>query len=107
MIITLGVEAVVYLTEIDWEKDLDTVGALIDNLRKESDIIASVDDWYDDILESRENECKEYSENFNSLLTCFLFSSTKGFSVQTDFDYKDKKEITCGEPAPEILLGNR
>ena len=102
---TAGVEATVYITEIDWDKDLDKVGALIDNLKKETNIIAKVDDWYTELTDARTGSCNSYNANFSTLITCFLFSSTKGFASQGDFEYRSNAEIECGEPAPELLLG--
>ena len=100
-----GVEVTVYITEINWDKDFDKVGLLIEDLNKENDIIARVDDWYDNILAAKSGSCKLYESSFNALLTCFLFSSPTGFASQPNFEYRNSSLFKCGEPAPEILLG--
>lgn len=102
-----GVEVTVYITEIDWEKDFDKIGPLVEQLGNENDIIARVDDWYDNIKAAKEGSCRDEYEQlgFNNLLTCFLFSSPTGFASQNDFEFKNHTELKCGEPTPEILLG--
>ena len=101
-----GEEVTVYLTDLDWETDLDKVGDLVDELKKATDIIAEVNDWYGDLILSKNTApCNLFNQNFNSLLTCFLFSSFKGFASQGDFKFVDNANLTCGSPSPPILLG--
>jgi len=100
-----GEQVTIYITEIDWEQDLDKVGELVDKLRAATDIIDKVDDWYSDIVAAETSECMNYTSTFNSLLTCFLFSTTKGFASQGDFMFVDNAPLNCSAPAPEILLG--
>ena len=100
-----GEQVTVYITEIDWDTDLDKVGELVDKFKEATDIIDEVNVWYDDLINARTTNCKDYANNFNGLLTCFLFSSPQGFSAQGDFQFVDGGELVCGDPAPEILLG--
>ena len=100
-----GASVSVYITDINWDKDFDKIEYLIADLEKEKDIIAKQSNWFDDIKRANTTTCQSYNNNFKTLLTCFLFSTTKGFISHKDFYYKNKAELKCGEPAPDILLG--
>ena len=99
-----GEVVTLYLTEIDWKNELDQVGVLEDKLRDATDIIVNVDSWYKPLKASMESApCNKYSGDFNAQLTCFLY--TTGFQYQSNFQYVNRSTLTCGEPAPPILLG--
>ena len=100
-----GAEVTVYFTDMNWDEDFDKIGKLVAEFEAENDIIIETNDWFEAIKNANKTSCKGYNNNFNNLLTCFLFSTTTGFASQSNFKFKDKAELKCGEPSPNILLG--
>ena len=67
----------VYLTELDFAKELNSIEKLVSSLNQSTDIVASVDSWWPYyktfVVEQLEQNLPSTEEKWSETLTQFLF----------------------------------
>ena len=67
----------VYLTELDFAKELNSIEKLVSSLNQSTDIVASVDSWWPYyktfVVEQLEESLPSTEEKWSETLTQFLF----------------------------------
>ena len=115
----------VYLTGLDFAKELSSIEKLVSSLNRATDIVASVDSWWtqytqfvNDQLPSTEAEWSETLTNFlfrlaslkQVVIVLFFALSPKGLRFTSNFKFESSStppepmQAVCGQPAPPILL---
>ena len=114
-----------YLTGLDFAKELSSIEKLVSSLNRATDIVASVDSWWtqytqfvNDQLPSTEAEWSETLTNFlfrlasfkQVVIVLFFALSPKGLRFTSNFKFESSStppeplQAVCGQPAPPILL---
>ena len=109
-----GERVMVYMTDMDWPRDMARIEKLVTDLAGAEDIIQSVDSWYPAFREfSNTNLGTDIphtdldNQTFNKYLTQFLYNAnqtTLGLRHIPSFKFVEEEEMRCEEPAPDILL---
>ena len=111
----------VYLTELDFAKELSSIEQLVSSLNLATDIVASVDSWWphyrtfvvDQLQQNLPSTEGEWSETLTQFLfryflpahlSIHLFFSPMGLRFASNFQFSESATAVCGEPAPSILL---
>ena len=63
----------VYLTELDFAKELNSIEKLVSSLNLATDIVASVDSWWPHYRTFVEDQLPSTEEEWSRTLTQFLF----------------------------------
>ena len=109
-----GERVTVYMTDLDWPREMASIEKLVTDLGAATDIIKSVDSWYPAFKEfSNTNLGTDIphtdldNQTFNKYLTQFLYNAnqtTLGLRYIPNFKFVDDEELLCEEAAPDILL---
>jgi len=98
-----GERVTVYLTELDFAKELNSIEKLVSSLNLATDIVASVDSWWPHYRTFVEDQLPSTEEGWSRTLTQFLFSPM-GLRFASNFKFSESAAAVCGEPAPPVLL---
>jgi len=102
-----GERVTVYLTELDFAKELSSIEQLVSSLNLATDIVASVDSWWPHyrtfVVDQLQQNLPSTEGEWSETLTQFLFSPM-GLRFASNFQFSESATAVCGEPAPSILL---
>ncbi|XP_066996697.1 patched domain-containing protein 3 isoform X3 [Anabrus simplex] len=106
----MGQHAGVFFGSLNYSAEIPKIKQLAEQLRKESDILKDVEDWYDG-FENYVNVNFGYNlphdtlsdDEFSNLLSRYLFSPS-GASYQKNFRFDGN--LSCGIPAPPVTVSS-
>jgi len=104
-----GERVTVYLTGLDFAKELSSIEKLVSSLNRATDIVASVDSWWTQYTQFVNDKLPSTEAEWSETLTNFLFSPmglrfTSNFKFESSSTPPEPMQAVCGQPAPPILL---
>ncbi|KAK3928566.1 Patched domain-containing protein 3 [Frankliniella fusca] len=104
----IGSEAGFYFGQLEYNKELQNIGNLVENLKQQNDTVAKVYEWwsgfqrYVAVHNNKDIRTDILSDqDFKQSLSDFLFSPT-GARYQKNFKFSEI--LVCGKPAPNITV---